>query len=133
VTVPGRVEWIRFAADFIVRAARSMDVPAATDSLFEAAIVEALNNAQEHGNPAECPDAVIVCEVERVDDRLTVRILGQGREFALPRSPGPPWDAADVTTLPEGGFGLSIIQGVFPTVHTVARPGEFGLEMSIPF
>ncbi len=133
VTVPCRVESIRLAADFIVQAARNMQVPAASDSLFEGAIVEALNNAVEHGNSAQRPEASIVCELERVGQRLTVRILDQGPGFVLPRALPPEWNGDDLTTIPEGGFGLAIIQGVFPMVRTIARPGEFGLEMALTF
>jgi anti-sigma regulatory factor (Ser/Thr protein kinase) len=133
VTVPSRVESIRLAAEFIVQAARNMHVPPASDSLFESAIVEALNNALEHGSSAQRPDASIVCEVELVDHRLTVRILGQGPGFVLPRTPRPKWSADDMTTIPESGFGIPIIQGVFPMVRTIARPGAFGLEMALTF
>lgn len=133
VTVPCRVASIRLAAEFIVQAARNMQVPAASDSLFEGAIVEALNNALEHGNPAQRPEALIVCEVERIGQQLTVRILDQGPGFVLPRALPPEWNGDDPTTIPEGGFGISIIQGVFPMVRTITRPGEFGLEMALTF
>jgi anti-sigma regulatory factor (Ser/Thr protein kinase) len=133
VTVPSRVESIQLASEFIVQAARNMHVPAASNSLFEVAIVEALNNAFKHGNTAQCPEALIVCELELVDHRLTVRILGEGPPFALPRTRRPEWSADDFTTIPESGFGISIIQGVFPMVRTIARPGEFGIEMGLTF
>lgn len=133
VTVPSRVESVSMAAAFIVQAARNMHVPPASDSLFEVAIVEALNNALKHGNPAQRPEALIVCELELVDHRLTVRIFDRGPGFALPRAPRPEWSADDMTTIPERGFGLPIIQGVFPMVRTIGRPGEFGLEMALTF
>lgn len=133
VTVPARVESIRLAAEFIVQAARNMHVPPASDSLFEVAIVEALNNALKHGNTAQRPEGLIVCELELVDHRLTVRIFDQGPGFVLPRTPRPEWSADDMTTIPESGFGIPIIQGVFPMVRTIARPGEFGLEMALTF
>jgi anti-sigma regulatory factor (Ser/Thr protein kinase) len=148
VTVPSRVESIRLATAFIVQAARNMHVPPASDALFESAIVEALNNAVKHGNAAQRPGATIVCELELVDHRLTVRILDQGPGFVLPQTrrrafenplgrdvvvPRPEWSAENLTTIPESGFGISIIQGVFPMVRTIARPGEFGLEMALTF
>lgn len=133
VTVPCRVESIRLAAEFIVQAARNMQVPAASGSPFEGAIVEALNNALEHGNPAQRPEASIVCELERTGQRLTVRILDQGPGFMLSRAVPPEWNADDTATVPEDGFGISIIQGVFPVVRTIVRPGEFGLEMALTF
>ena len=128
-TVPNSVESIRLAADFIVQAARNMHVPAASDSLFEVAIVEALNNAVKHGNTVQCPTASIVCEVEFADRSLTVRILDQGTGYILPQPPQQEWRADDIATVPESGFGVSIIQSVFPIVRTITRPGEFGIEM----
>ena len=41
--------------------------------------------------------------------------------------------SANAQTIPERGFGVPIIQGVFPMVRTIARPGEFGLEMALTF
>lgn len=133
VTVESRVESIRLAAEFIVKTARDMHVPAASDSLFEVAIVEALNNAVKHGNRDQRPEALIVCELDLVDHRLTVRIFSQGQRFVLPQTAGTEWRAEDVASLPESGFGIPIIQAVFPLVRTIARPGEFGLEMELTF
>lgn len=133
LTVPGRVESIRPAAAFIVQTARDMHVPAALDSLFELAIVEALNNAVKHGTTAERPDAMIVCEMELAGRCLTVRILDRGPGFVVPRMPRPDWNTDDVRTVPENGYGVSIIQRVFSTVRTIARSGEFGLEMALTF
>jgi anti-sigma regulatory factor (Ser/Thr protein kinase) len=133
VTVPSRIESIRLATAFIVQAARDMQVPAASGSLFEVAIDEALTNAVKYGNAAQRTDARIVCELELVDRRLTVRILDQGPGFVLARAPAPEWSPEDVTTIPEGGFGIPIIRSVFPTVRTIARSGEFGLEMALTF
>ena len=128
VTVPGRVESIRFAAGFIVQFARHMQVPAAFDAMFETAIVEALNNAVEHGTADERPEASVACELELVGQRFTVRILDQGPGFVLPQTPQPEWNPDETAAIPEGGYGFSIIQGVFPMVRTITRPGEFGLE-----
>ncbi|HYB96816.1 MAG TPA: ATP-binding protein [Vicinamibacterales bacterium] len=133
ITVPSRVESIRCAADFIIEVARTMRVPAADDSLFESAVVEALNNAIEHGNAAQHPDAMTACELEVDGRRLTVRIFGKGPPFALRPGPAPEWNAADLSSLPEGGLGIHIIRGVFPDVRTVTRGGEFGLEMVLTF
>jgi anti-sigma regulatory factor (Ser/Thr protein kinase) len=133
VTVESRVESIRLAAEFIVKTARDMHVPAAADSLFEVAIVEALNNAVKHGNRDQRPESLIVCELDLVDHRLTVRIFSQGQGFVLPRAAQTEWSAEDVPGIPESGFGIPIIRSVFPQVRTIERPGEFGLEMELTF
>ena len=131
VSVPSRVESIRPAASYLVQAAKNMGVPAAADSVFELAIVEALNNAVKHGNTEA--GAVIVCEMERADHSLTVRILDQGPGYELPVLPRPEFNIDDVASVPESGYGLTIIQSVFPITRTVSRAGKFGLEMSLTF
>lgn len=133
VTVPCHVDSIRMATQFLVQAARNMHIPPAGDALFEVAIAEALNNAVEHGAANGDADPLIVCELELVEHRLTVRILDQGQGFVLARAPRPDWDPDDLSTVPEGGFGIPIIHTVFPTVRTLERPGEFGLEMALTF
>ena len=132
VMVPCRVESVRSAAAFLVQAAKDMRVSLASDSVFELAIVEALNNAVKHGNTGR-NGAMIVCELERTDDRLTVRILEQGPGFGLPLLPRPRSDPEDVMSVPDSGYGLSIIQSVFPITRTISRDGHFGLEMSVTF
>jgi anti-sigma regulatory factor (Ser/Thr protein kinase) len=131
VIVPRKVESIRLAAAFFVEAAREMRVAQASDSLFELAIVEALNNAVKHGD-ARGRSAMIVCELERTEHRLTVRILDQGPGFELPVAP-PRTEPEDVMSVPESGYGLSIMQSVFPIMRTISKDGHFGLEMSVTF
>jgi anti-sigma regulatory factor (Ser/Thr protein kinase) len=133
VTVPSRVESIRLAAEFIIHAARNIGVPAAADSLFEVAVVEALNNAIKHGNTDQRADAFVVCEVEAGDGTLILRIIDQGAGYTLPRAARPDWSPDDIASVPESGYGLEIIQKIFPTVRTIGRPGQFGVEMTLTF
>jgi anti-sigma regulatory factor (Ser/Thr protein kinase) len=133
VTIPNRVEALRQAADFIIRSAHDMSVPAASDALFAVAITEALNNALKHGNTVARPDTQIVCELERMDHQLTVRILDQGPGFVLPPAPRPEIAASDIMAVPESGYGIPIIQRMFPVVRTISRPGKSGIEMSLTF
>jgi anti-sigma regulatory factor (Ser/Thr protein kinase) len=132
IRVPNRLESIRPAVEFIIETARRMEVPAASESLFEVAIAEALNNAFRHGNAAQSPDAEILCTLRRVGRQLTVSICDQGAGFDLPGGV-PNWSPENLASIPEGGFGLPIIQQVFPVVRTIRRPGEFGLEMALTF
>lgn len=131
LTVPSRVESVRVAAAFLVQAAKDARVPLASDGLFEVALVEALNNAVKHGNRARRADAVIVCEVELAEQHLTVRILDQGQGFAMPPRPRPEPALDDIMSIRESGYGLAIIQHVFPMVRTIWRADQFGLEMSL--
>lgn len=132
ITVPNRVESIRPTVQFIIETARRMEVPAASESLFEVAIAEALNNAVRHGSTTQSPGTDILCTLRRVDRQLTVSICDHGPGFDLAGAT-PDWSPADVVSIPEGGFGLPIIQQVFPVVRTIRRPGEFGLEMALTF
>lgn len=132
ITVPNRLESIRPTVEFIIATARRMDVPAASESLFEVAIAEALNNAFRHGNAELSPDAEIFCTLRRVGRRLTVSICDQGPGFDLAEK-AHDWSSETPATLPEGGLGLPIIRQVFPVVRTLRRPGEFGVEMALTF
>lgn len=135
LAMPNLVESIRPAAAFVVEKARMMMGDAPLPQLFEAAVVEAVTNAFEHGNTAERSDSAITCEVECAERLLTVRILDQGHGFALP-DPSPdalPFQSEDAAAIPDSGFGLVIIRGVFPVVRTFERPGQFGVELSRPF
>ena len=129
--VPSRVESVRVAAAFFVQAAKDMRVPLASDSLFELAVVEALNNAVKHGNADRNAAAVILCELEFVNPRLTVRILDQGPGFEMPRASIPEPTPDDILSVPDSGRGISIIQHVFATVRTISRDSRFGVEMSL--
>jgi anti-sigma regulatory factor (Ser/Thr protein kinase) len=133
VTVPSCVESIRLVAGFMIQAARSMNVTAAWDAQFEMAIVEALNNAVKHGNPEKLENAFMVCELEVRDRTLILRIIDQGPGYSLPRTPAADWNPDDIMTVPESGYGVAIINGIFPTVRTIGSPGAFGLEMRLPF
>lgn len=132
ITVPNRVESIRPTVQFIIDTALRMEVPAASESLFEVAIAEALNNAVRHGNTTQSVDTDILCTLRRVGRQLIVSICDRGPGFNLAGAT-PDWSPADVVSIPEGGFGLPIIQQVFPVVRTIRRPGEFGLEMALTF
>jgi anti-sigma regulatory factor (Ser/Thr protein kinase) len=133
LTVPSHAESVRPAAEFIIQTARSWNVARASEPLFDVAIVEALTNAVKHGNGVR-HDASIACEVDLIGRRFIVRILDQGSGFVLkPPGPSPEWTAGDIDAIPESGYGLRIIQSVFPMVRTITRPGQFGLEMELTF
>lgn len=129
LTVPSRAESAHSAASFLVQAAKDMQVPLASNSVFELAIVEALNNAVKHGNSGRHA-AVIVCELECTAHRLTVRILDEGPGFDL-QLPSPRSEPTELMSVPASGYGLSIIHRVFSTTRTILRDGQFGLEMSV--
>jgi anti-sigma regulatory factor (Ser/Thr protein kinase) len=131
LTVPSRVESVRAAAAFLVEAARSLKVGAASQPLFELAIVEAITNALKHGHGSEGDGASILCELEQDRDFLVVRVMDRGPGFTLPPVSLPGVSLENVMAIPEAGYGLPVIQTVFPGVRTVRRGAWFGLELPV--
>ena len=128
LTVPSRVESVRPATAFLVRAARAFDRTVAAEPVFEVAISEAVTNAVTHGR-GDAADATITCQIAVEDGDLTVRIIDDGGEFDVrPRPPIEP-DPDEVESIPESGYGLPIIQSVFPSVRVITVDGRVGLEM----
>jgi len=134
ITVPRRLDAVRPAASFLVDTARSLDVPAASNSLFENAIVEALNNAVQHN--LQDPDASLHCEFELHGRLLTIRVLDEAArspaELTVPAA-GTPIAADTWQQIPESGYGLYLIRAVFPDVRAVRRNGRHGVEMQLTF
>jgi anti-sigma regulatory factor (Ser/Thr protein kinase) len=131
VTVPNRVESVRPAVAFIVQMSRALKVPQASRPLFEVAVSEALANAVKYGRDDRGEDA-IMCELELSARQLTLRIIDGGKGFVIPTARLPHVDPADTQSLPESGYGLPIIQSVFPAVRTIRAHGRFGLELGLP-
>jgi anti-sigma regulatory factor (Ser/Thr protein kinase) len=130
LTVPARVESVRAAAAFLVQAARSLKVEAASQATFELAIVEAITNAIKHGR-GDGGGACIVCEIEHDHRSLVVRVLDSGPGFTLPPISLPGVSSENVLAIPEAGYGLPVIQTVFPGVRTVRREERFGIELPL--
>ena len=132
VTVPATPEFVRAAAQFVVQTARHLGVASAASPLFEVAIVEALANAVKHGSRGR-PEAMISCEVERTSSGLSIRIYDEGDGFTPAARPVPALDptSVDVTTLPESGYGVTIMQSVFQDIHTQRKDGRFCLELKL--
>lgn len=131
LTLPARKESVRPAVSFVVETARALRVAAGATPLFEVAVNEAISNAVRHGQ-AGIEDAVIVCEVEAGAGQLAIRILDSGPGFAMTERQLPDITPERLESLPESGYGLPIIQSVFPSVRAIRVKGRFGLELSVP-
>lgn len=132
LTVPGRLEAVRPAAALLVELARRLEVPAAANTLFENAIVEAFNNALEHTPGAF--GSGIHCEFELGPDRLSIRVMSDAArapvELTVPPGMAPP--AADSWgAIAESGYGLYLIRAVFPDVRPISRGARYGVEMTL--
>jgi anti-sigma regulatory factor (Ser/Thr protein kinase) len=131
LTVPNQVESVRPAASFLVQAARALNVAAAAKPLFEVAVTEAITNAVKYGHGGGMR-GVIVCELEFRPVQLMMRIMDEGPGFTIPAPRLPKISTEDFQALPESGFGLPIIQSVFPVVRAVRVGERFGLELCLP-
>jgi serine/threonine-protein kinase RsbW len=131
LTVPNRVESVRPAASFIVQIARALKVPAATQPVFEVAITEALTNAVKHGHSGE-PDPVVTCDIEVTSLHLRLRITDSGKGFTIPAPKLPTVSPEQPERLPESGYGVPIIQSIFPSVQAIRVNGRFALELCLP-
>lgn len=132
LTLPNRVESVRPATAFLVQAARALKVPKAADPVFEVAVGEAVANAVRHGNSGRA-DATITCDIELDGDELRLRILDDGRGFEVPPPRLPEIKPDEIHTLGERGYGLPIIQAVFPIVRTIQVDGRFGVELGLKY
>lgn len=131
VTIPATAEFVRAAAQFVVQTARHLGVAAAASPLFEVAVVEALANAVKHGSRGR-EDAVVTCEVERTGAGLSIRIYDEGEGFTpAPRSERADGTAADLSDVPESGYGVPIMQSVFQEVEGRREGGRFCLELKL--
>jgi len=128
--LPDRNNWIRLAETFVVEKAHALGVASASAPLFALAVHEALTNAFLHGNK-NLRDASIECEVELADGWFKVRIFDDGKGFSLSSVRALQTDPKRIDMLSEQGFGLPIIQAVFPAVRTISRDGKFGLELGM--
>ena len=130
LTVPNRVESVRPATAFLVQAARSLKVPKAAEPVFEVAVSEAVTNAIRHGHT---PGGTITCDIQLNGSQLTLRIIDGGTGFEVPKPRMPVESTEDVQALPERGYGLPIIQSVFPIVRVIQVDGRFGPELGLNY
>ncbi len=131
LTVPNRVESVRPAASFLVQTARALNIAAATTPVFEVAITEALTNAVKHGHSGE-PNPVVTCEIEVTSSQLRLRIIDGGRGFTVPSQQLPAVSPEQLERLPESGYGVPIIQSIFPSVRAIRVNSRFALELCLP-
>jgi anti-sigma regulatory factor (Ser/Thr protein kinase) len=131
LTVPNRVEFVRPATAFLVQTARALHVAAAAEPVFEVAISEAITNAVKHGG-SDLDDATITCQLELREGALLVRIIDDGSGFVVREAPLPEVSPERIESLPASGYGLPIIQTVFPHVRVVNVGNRFALELEMP-
>jgi anti-sigma regulatory factor (Ser/Thr protein kinase) len=137
LTVPNRVESVRPATAFLVQAAKAWKVPKAAEPVFEVAISEAVTNAVRHGQHGSPGDSTITCDIQLNKEgerrELRLRIIDGGEGFEVPPPRPLAVDADEIESVPERGYGLPIIQSVFPIVRVIRVEGRFGLELGLKY
>lgn len=107
-------------------------VSASDANEIEICVVEAVNNAIEHGYNFELGHQVEV-ELVVAGDSLVIEMRDWGEPFdpvVLAKAKRPSFDAMDIDTLPERGMGLGIIKEVMTKVEHQRRDGANVLIMS---
>lgn len=103
-TVPGELAAVAGAATALHRYLAARGLPAARWPGLELVVVEALNNAVEHGLAAR-PGATLALTVRWHGDELAVAVRDPGRF-----EPGPDWGELPADPLAEGGRGGFLIR-----------------------
>jgi hypothetical protein len=79
------------------------------------------------------PDIAHIHGVEDAGSTHAIVMEPRRRRRLVRSACRPEWSADDTSTVPERGLGIPIIEGVFPMVRTIGRPGDFGVEMALTF
>lgn len=104
---------------------------AARDDTWEIVLAEACTNIVEHALTGH-PDAVFTLSAWLRRDRLVVCLRDRGRPMPCGYPPPPHVGPPSADTLPEGGFGWSIINRLCRQVSFARCAGENRLDLVIP-
>ena len=90
--------------------------------MIELGIVESVNNAIEHAYGGRSGGEVEVRMTINARE-VSADVIDRGSPMSVPplERKAPELDPADRESLPEGGFGLSIIRSVFDEVTSVSE------------
>ena len=106
---------VRHASELLQQFCKAHDIAIETQGHLELILVEALNNVVEHAYERQ-PDGNILIELAKVNNNTVIKITDQGvaapgavmiEESSLP----------DENALPEGGWGLCLIQALADTIE----------------
>lgn len=110
LTINSKFSEVRLAADVLHKFCQKHSINVDTQGHLELMLVEALNNVVEHAYQ-ESPEGSILIAFERVDSNTIIKITDSGLS-----APGTVLiegsDLPDETILPEGGWGLCLIQAL---------------------
>ena len=106
---------IRLASEFLQQFCGKHNIAVEIQGHLELILVEALNNVVEHAYQ-EKPDGNILIELKLVDNNTVIKITDEG--IAAPGTvliEGS--NLPDENKLPEGGWGLCLIQALADTIE----------------
>ena len=119
---------VRLASDLLQEFCQIHDINVETQGHLELILVEALNNVVEHAYQ-EDPDGDILIELDRVDNNTIIKITDQGIS-----APGTVLiegsDLPDENKLPEGGWGLCLIQALADKIEYFRYPDHNTLVLT---
>ena len=106
---------VRLASELLQQFCDKHNVAVETQGHLELMLVEALNNVVEHAYQAQ-PDGDILIEFAKMDNTTLIKITDEG--LAIPGAAmieGS--NLPEENTLPEGGWGLCLIQALADTIE----------------
>lgn len=115
LTIDSSFSEVRRASDLLYKYCDVHKIPVDLQGQLELMIVEALNNVVEHAYLEEAGNEINI-ELEMIEQAISIRIKDKG--IAAPGSvliEGS--ELPDVTALPEGGWGLCLIQALADTIE----------------
>lgn len=112
VTIDSRPECVAAAAAQISAKLQSWCAPEVAMDM-EICLVEAANNVIEHAYQGEGHHRLTLSALRRSRDQIEILVIDDGKPIPADRLAEvpvlPEFDAFDLETLPEGGFGLALI------------------------
>ena len=119
---------VRIASDLLHEFCAENDINVTTQGHLELILVEALNNVVEHAYK-ENPEGDILIEIEKAQSKTVIRITDSG--VAVPGTvliEGS--DLPNENLLPEGGWGLCLIQALADKIEYFRYPDHNTLVLT---
>ncbi|MEP2642450.1 ATP-binding protein [Roseobacter sp.] len=126
---------VRDALAQVLVGLRPLALTAHDTGTVELVLAEALNNVVEHAYPQSGPTGRITLTCTHAVDGLDIRIADKGTP--MPNLAMPVGQSANINValqdMPEGGFGLFIVQSLAKNIQYQRVDGENSLTMHLEF
>jgi serine/threonine-protein kinase RsbW len=119
---------VRLASELLYKYCNTHEIPIDLQGQLELMLVEALNNVVEHAYLEKSGSAIHI-ELEMADQNALIKITDNG--IAAPGSVLiEESELPDITTLPEGGWGLCLIQALADNIEYHRYPSHNVLTLT---